>query len=143
PRSPPLRATPAERARKRCGSCVSPSLQDERSVGVCLTGPPRRHPGGRSSELQDLRPPGAEARARELDPGSRPHLGGPDRDELEWPARIRVAVALGVCSVKALGEAGAESNRELERLPRVAEVGLALVGERSCVRERRDVRLNG
>src|SRR5207302_9566839 len=52
-------------------------------------------------------------------------------------------VALGVCSVKALGEAGAESNRELERLPRVAEVGLALVGESSYVRERRDVRLNG
>ncbi len=70
-------------------------------------------------------------------------LGGPHRDELERPGAIRIAVALLVRFVEALGEPGTEGNGELERLARVAQVGLAVLRKLSCLRERLDVRAHG
>ena len=61
--------------------------------------------------------------------GAGTDIGRPHRHELELTLRIRVAVPLLVRAVEPRREVGAERDGQLERLPAVAEVGLALVGQ--------------
>ena len=59
-------------------------------------------------------------------PRARAHVRRPQRDQLERPAAVGVAVALLVGAVEGLGDVAAERDGQLERLARVADVRLAL-----------------
>ena len=68
------------------------------------------------------------------------HMGRPERDELERPPAVGVAVQLLVRPVERLGEIAPEWDGQLEGLPAVAHVGLALGGELAGLLERDDER---
>ena len=57
----------------------------------------------------------------------------PQRDQLERPAPVGVAVALLVGAVERLGDVAAERDGQLERLAGVADVGLAVGGQLGAV----------
>src|SRR4029450_4790436 len=97
------------------------------AVVVRLAAPAVRDPRRRACELERLRPARGERRAGDVDGRGSTTLGGANRDELERPVSVGVAVSLRMGCVEALGETAAERHRQLEGLSAVAEVGLALV----------------
>ncbi len=96
---------------------------------VGLARPAFRDPGGRAVELECDRAAHGARFAANLDVRRGADLGRPDRDELDLSGVIGVAVAGFVRLVEPLRQIGAKADRELERLPGVAEVGLALRGQ--------------
>ena len=120
-------------------------IDGERACRASSVSPaqPAGHPDGRALELEHLGAAGGELRSRHVEPRGGADLRRAHRDELERALRVRVAVPLGVRGVEALGETGAELDRQLERLARVAEIGLAFGRQLSGVRERDDVRAHG
>src|SRR5688572_14964809 len=106
---------------------------------VRLARPSQRDPGGRAVQLEHLRAAGAQGRPRDGDGRRGTYLGGPHGDELQGALAIRVAVAVAMFLVEALCEVRAERHGQLERLARVAEVGLAFRWELAGVFQRRDV----
>ena len=104
-------------------------------------------PTAPSTTRPRARPAGARGRrARgplQLERRARSRLGGPHGDELDLQGAVRVAVARLVRSVKALGQRRPERDGELERLPGVAQVGLAFVRQLAGRLERGDDAAHG
>ena len=93
---------------------------------IGLAGPARGYPGRRALELEHLRTSHRADRANDLDRWRGADLGGSNGNQLEWALVICIAVAVLVRLVETFCELRAERDRQLERLPRVAEVCLAL-----------------
>jgi len=109
-------------------------------VRVRVARPTVGDPRGRSVELEHLRAAREECWSFDGHGWSRCDLRGPDGHQLERACRVRVAVARDVRLVEALLEPWPERDRELERLPRVAQVGLAVLWELARLAQRQDVR---
>jgi hypothetical protein len=78
--------------------------------------------------------------ARQLQLRGAHDVGGSDRDELDLPPSVGVAVAFLVRMVETVREVASERNRQLERLSSVPEVSLALPRQVIDLAERPDVR---
>ena len=78
---------------------------------IGLARPALGNPRCGALELQDLRAAHGASRPGDLDGGRCACLGRPHCDELERSGTVRIAVALLVRFVEALGEPGAEAQR--------------------------------
>ena len=116
--------------------------EDERAVSIPSPHPPGGNPAGGAVELEHgrARRPGAARRPASSNAGPGPTSAVRTATSSISPLAVRVAVALLVRPVEALGEVRPERHRQLERLPAVAEIGLALAGQLARLGERAHVR---
>ena len=114
--------------------------EDERAVRIGLPSPALGHPGRGSFELERVWAGDGEGGAGDVHRWRGRDVRGANRDELERPLRIGVAVALRMSRMEARREIGAERDGQLEGLALVPEIGLAHGRQLTRLGERADVR---
>src|SRR5919201_4274235 len=120
---------------------ASRSRQHQRAIPIPIPHPPGGNEARRAVEGDRRRAFDVERlRRREHDLRSGNRLGCSHGYQLELAAAVGVAVPLLVCAMERLCQARLERHGELERLPRVAEVGVAIGGQVLHFTERADVR---
>src|SRR5438093_6319961 len=103
--------------------------------------PPGGEPARCAGELDQLRAGGVDRLAwREADLRASADVRRPHRDQLDLPLRIGVSVPLLVRAVEALHEARPQRHCELERLPAITQIRIALAGQLPRVGQRAHVR---